>query len=151
MLMRKVTVRKIWILAFLMAGFVAGCGDADKNPGAGNPGAPLTPPTVISVTPTDATPVCPNTAVITATFSKPMNPATINSPATSFTLTLNGATVPGTVTYVAATNIATFTPTSPIAATTTYTATISGGAQDQYGKALTPIKVWTFTTSAVCL
>ncbi|HXM93796.1 MAG TPA: ice-binding family protein [Candidatus Dormibacteraeota bacterium] len=149
--MHKVTVRKIWILAFLMAGFVAGCGDADKNPGAGNPGAPLTPPTVISITPTDGSTVCPNTAVITATFSKPMNPATIISPATSFTLTLNGASVPGTVTYVASTNIATFTPSSPLAASTTYTATITGGAQDQYGNALTPIKVWTFTTSAVCL
>jgi hypothetical protein len=153
--MRKVTVRKIWMLAFLTAVFVAGCGDADKNPGAGslgagNPGAPLTPPTVTSVTPTDGSTVCPNTALITATFSKPMNPATIISPAKTFTLTLNGASVPGTVTYAAATNIATFTPSSPLTASTTYTATVSAPAQDQFGNALTPIKVWTFTTSLVC-
>ena len=51
--MRKFMVSKIWIPAFLFAVVMAGCGDPDKNPGAGNPGAPLTPPTVVSVTPGD--------------------------------------------------------------------------------------------------
>ena len=101
--MRKLKVSNIWISAFLLAVLVAGCSDSDKNPGAGTPGAPLTPPTVISVTPLDgSTGVCPNNGVvISATFSKAMNPATIN--ASTFTLTLNGASVAGTVTYVVAT------------------------------------------------
>ncbi len=44
--MRKSKVSEIWIQAFLLAVVMAGCSDADKNPGAGNPGAPLTAPTV---------------------------------------------------------------------------------------------------------
>ncbi len=72
-LMRNSNFRMFWIPAFLLAAVVAGCGDADKGP----PGAtsPFSPPTVVSVTPPDgSTIVCPNTAVITATFSKAMNP-----------------------------------------------------------------------------
>src|SRR5438034_7820956 len=110
--MRKLKVRKIWIsafLAFLLAVLLAGCGDPDNSPG--NAGDPLTPPTVTFVTPPDAsTLVCPNTAVVTATFSKAMNPATINSPATNFTLDASGVSVPGQVTYNTATDVATFTP-----------------------------------------
>jgi hypothetical protein len=147
--MPKFKVIRIWIPAFLLAVVMAGCGDADKNPGAGNPGAPLTPPTVTSVTPPNGpTPVCPNTALITATFSKPMNPVTINT--STFTLTINGASVPGQVTYVAATNIATFTPSGSLAPSTTFTATITTGAADTFGNTLAAIFVWTFTTSAPC-
>jgi hypothetical protein len=80
-----------------------------------------------------------------------MNPATINSPATTFTLTLNGASVPGTVSYVVATMIATFTPSAPLAANSTFTATITTGVQDTSGIAMAPPNVvWTFTTSPPC-
>src|ERR1700674_4551808 len=103
--MRKLVVSKIWIGVFLLAVLLTGCGDWDKN--ARNPGDPLTPPTVTSVTPPDGSTVA-NNAVITATFSKAMNPATINT--STFTLTSGGTSVSGQVTYVAATNIATFTP-----------------------------------------
>jgi hypothetical protein len=147
--MRKLTVRKIWIPAFLLAVLMAGCGDPDKNAGSGSPGAPLTPPTVITVTPPNAsTLVCPNTALVTATFSKPMNPATINT--TTFTLTMAGTSVAGAVTYVAATNIATFTPSAALAPSTAFTATITTGAQDQFGNGLAANFTWTFTTSPTC-
>jgi hypothetical protein len=149
--MRNAKARKIWILALLTAGFVAGCGDADKVPGAGNPVAPLTPPTVVSFTPPDpATPVCPNNALITATFSKPMNPATIN--ASTFLVTgPNAAMVTGQVSYVAATNVATFTPAGGnLAPSTTFTATITTGAMDQFGNPLAANFSWTFTTSVAC-
>jgi hypothetical protein len=108
------------------------------------------PPTVTSVTPpNNSTLVCPNTAVITATFSHAMNSATINT--TTFTLTgTGGASVAGQVTYTAATNIATFTPTGTLAPSTTFTATITTGAQDTFGIALVANFVWTFTTSAMC-
>src|ERR1700694_3056311 len=108
-------------------------------------------PTVTSVTPpNNSTLVCPNTAVITATFSHAMNSATINT--TTFTLTgLGGASVSGQVTYAAATNIATFTPSGTLAPSTTFTATITTGAQDTFGVALVANFVWTFTTSATCL
>jgi hypothetical protein len=105
------------------------------------------PPTVISVAPTTgATGICPNT-LVTATFSEAMLASTINT--TTFTLTGPGLTaVPGTVTYVASSDVATFTPTSPLALDTLYTATITTGAEDLAGTPLASDYVWTFTTSA---
>jgi hypothetical protein len=148
--MRTLRFAKIWIPAFLLAAVMAGCGDSDKNAGAGNPGAPLTPPTVTSETPLDgSTLVCPNTAVITATFSKPMNPMTINT--TTFTLTGPSGNVPGSVTYIVATQVATFTPTASLGTTgAQFTATITTGAQDLFGNGLATNFMWMFTTSAPC-
>ncbi len=137
---------KIWFIAFLLLIFGAGCGDPDKT--GTNPGT--TPPTVISVTPPDlAVGVCPDTTV-TATFSEDMNPATIISPATTFTLTgPGGASVAGTVTYDVPSRVATFTQTTPpLAVSTLYTATITTGAVDLFGVPLATDKVWTFTTAA---
>jgi hypothetical protein len=104
-------------------------------------------PTVISVAPPNlATAICPN-AVVTATFSEAMKSTTING--TTFTLTGPGVTaVAGTVTYVASSDVATFTPTNPLALNTLYTATITTGAQDLAGDSLASDYVWTFTTSA---
>ena len=103
------------------------------------------PATVISTIPLNgATAVAVNTAV-SATFSEPMNPATIN--AATFTLTGPGATpVAGTVTYAGTT--ATFTPTAVLATSTPYTATITTGAMDPAGTALAANHVWSFTTAA---
>jgi hypothetical protein len=103
-------------------------------------------PTVISVAPPNlATGICPNT-VVTATFSEAMKSSTIS--ASTFTLTGPGITpVAGTVTYVASSDVATFTPTSPLALDTLYTATITTGAQDLAGNPLASDYVWTFTTS----
>jgi len=143
--------RRIRLIAILSLVFAAGCGDPDKNGGsisAGGGGvatSPATAPTVIRVTPLNGNVgVCPNTAIISATFSKAMNPATINT--STFTLAGPGGTsVTGTVTYVAATNVATFTP-SPLALNTVYTATITTGAADIFGNTLAANFVWSFTT-----
>ena len=148
--MRNLKVSKIWISAFLLAVFVVGCSDPDKNAGTGGAGDPLTPPTALSVTP-NGTLLCPNSApLITATFSKAMNPATINT--TTFTLTgpPNTTSVSGVVTYSATTNVATFTPSGPLAPSTLYTATITTGAVDTFGNHLAANKVWTFTTPTTC-
>jgi hypothetical protein len=144
--MRKLKVSKIWIPAFLLAAVVAGCGDSDKGAAAG----PLTTPAVVSVTPTaGATLVCRNNPVINATFSKAMNPATINSPATTFILTdPGGASVPGTVSLDSTGLVATFTPTSPLLTSTTYLATITTGAADTFGNHLAASFVSSFTTSS---
>ena len=132
---------KIWFITFLLLIFGAGCSDPDKT--GTNPGT--TPPTVVSVTPSDG--VCPDTTV-TATFSEAMNPATINT--TTFTLTgPGGASVAGAVTYDVPSRVATFTQTSsPLLLDTTYTATITTGALDLFGVPLATPNVWTFTTSA---
>jgi ice-binding like protein/Big-like domain-containing protein len=142
--MRKLMVSKIWIPAFLLAAVVAGCGDSDKAAGSGNP---LALPTVASVTPpTGSAVVCPNTPVVTATFSKAMNPLTINT--ATFTLAdPSGASVAGTVSLDSTGLVATFTPMNALAVRTTFTATITTGAMDTFGNTLAANFTWTFTTS----
>lgn len=148
--MSRFKASTIGILAFLLAIVTSGCGGLnDYNPNAGVPSDPFTPPTVTFLTPPDgSTLVCPNTAVVSATFSKSMNPATINT--STFTLTSGGASVAGQVTYVAATNVAVFTPTTPLAQSAPFTATITTGVADIYGNRMAANKVWSFTTSVTC-
>ncbi|HXM22397.1 MAG TPA: Ig-like domain-containing protein [Terriglobales bacterium] len=139
--MRRYKHHAICFTAFLLLIFAAGCSDPDKT--GINPG--VTPPTVISVAPLNgATGVCPGTTV-TATFSKAMNPSSIN--ATTFTVTGPATTpVAGQVTYNPSSDTALFTPTSSLALSTVYTATITTGAKDTFGNALASNFVWTFTT-----
>ena len=105
------------------------------------------PPTVVSVTPLNgATGVCPNT-IVTATFSEAMDQSSIDG--TTFTLTGPGsAIVSGQVSYDGLSNTAIFTPSSPLALNTLYTATITTGVRDMFGNFLASDFVWTFTTGA---
>jgi methionine-rich copper-binding protein CopC len=107
-----------------------------------------TPPVVSLVIPNcGATGVTLNSK-INVTFSEPMDSSTVTT--ATFTLTgSGGAPVSGTVTYVRATNIATFTPASSLAASTTYTYVIKGGTngvKDLMGNALVNNNGCTFTT-----
>ena len=91
-----------------------------------------------------ATGVALNSSV-NATFSKEMDPLTINN----LGFTVSGKT--GLVSYDPLTKIATFKPSSNLAGSTTYTATITG-AQDLAGNALVSGLVpnpWTFTTGTL--
>ena len=107
--------------------------------------ADLTPPTVISTIPAAGATGVPTNQTITATFSKVMDSGTITAPGT-FTLavTAGGAAVAGTVSYAG--TIATFQPTSALAASTQFTATITTAAEDLSGNALAANFVWSFTT-----
>src|SRR5262249_54050377 len=110
--------------------------DAVYSPTAGS-----TPPSVTTVTPSAGSTGNPVSAAPTATFSQPVTPATV-----SFTLTgPGGSAVAGSVTFNGANTVATFTPASPLAASTSYTATVSG-AQNSSGIAMTAPFSWTFTT-----
>ena len=82
---------------------------------------------------------------IVFTFSEAMDPLTINT--STFTLMQGTTPVAGTMAYSGIT--ATFIPTNSLAASTTYTATITTGAKDLAGNALAANTVWNFTTSAV--
>ncbi len=110
-----------------------------------------TPPTITAVTPADgATGVAAGTTV-TATFSEPMNPATLNT--TTVTLVPQGSTTPvaALVTYNSSTATVTLTPLATLAAGTTYTATVksgSSGVKDAAGIALATDRVWSFTTAS---
>jgi hypothetical protein len=105
------------------------------------------PPTVISTIPLNLATGVPFNQIVSATFSTAMDPTTINS--TTFTLTGPGATsVAGLVAYAAVGKSLTFTPTANLAASTTFTATITTGAKNLAGTALAADYVWTFTTGA---
>lgn len=82
--------------------------------------------------------------VITVTFSTAMDASTINN--TTFTLKQSGITVLGTVSYTG--TIASFTPSTVLAANTLYTATVTTGAKNLDGKALNANNQWNFTTTA---
>ncbi len=145
--MRQVTVRKIWMFAFLMTVFVAGCG-REQTLGPVTPLVVTTTPTVISTNPLSNAINVPINQKIIATFSEAMNPATVTASGT-FTVAVagaGGAAVAGTVTYAAAANTAIFAPTANLLPSTQYTGTISIAAQSQAGHALASSYVWNFTT-----
>ena len=103
-----------------------------------------TPPTVMSTFPApDALAVAPN-AVVSVTFSEPIDPATLN--VQSLTLSKDGIPVAGTVTYVGTTAL--FTPTAQLAAGAVCTVTVAATVKDLAGNALAAPKVWNFTTGS---
>jgi hypothetical protein len=102
-------------------------------------------PTVIATVPLNGATSVPLNQIVTATFSEPMNAATINS--STFILTGPGNTpVTDLVTYSSVGNTATFIPSNNLLANTLYTATITTGVQDLNGNAMAANYVWTFTT-----
>ena len=102
------------------------------------------PPIVAGMTPAAGSTAVSVAAPTTATFSKPVQPATI-----SFTVKdPSGNPIGGTVSYNSAMNTATFTPPSDLAFSTTYTATVSG-AKDLAGNAMTAPATWSFKTAAL--
>ncbi len=114
-------------------------------------GTDTTPPTITASSPANAATGVALNKTISATFSEAMNPLTITAAGT-FTLAVtgvNGAAVPGSVTYDAVTHIATFAPGANLTANTQYTATVSNAAQDLAGNPLAAGLVpnpWSFTT-----
>ncbi|PTT63522.1 hypothetical protein DBR22_15520, partial [Arthrobacter sp. HMWF013] len=114
-------------------------------------GRDTTAPTVTVTSPTaDATGVAVG-ADVTGTFSEAMTASTVTSAAFTLTATTPGtAPVPAAVTYNGTGNVATLDPSADLAAGTTYTATIKGGAsgvKDAAGNALASDRTWTFTTA----
>jgi hypothetical protein len=115
-------------------------------------GPDTTPPTLVANTPANGATNVVATTTVTATFSEAMDAATINSSTVELRDPVN-ALVAATVTYNATTLVATLTPSGPLAASTTYTATIRGGGtdprvKDVAGNALAANATWSFTTAA---
>jgi hypothetical protein len=159
------------LLAFLVAGGGMGRVFAAVAPGVavapGTVGGAATEPMVISSSPRNwerNVPTSTNSSdnvvtgtVVTATFSQPMDPATLNSSSAENLLTFtvketNGNDVPGTVAMNEANTEATFTPTSSaLKPNISYTATITTAARDAGGVAMAHPITWSFTTNAVAL
>ena len=102
---------------------------------------PNVPPSVTSVTPASGATGIAVSVAPTATFSQAVTPSTA-----SFTVVDSGGnTVAGSVSFNAADTVATFTPTNPLGAGVTYTATVSG-AQNASGTPMSSPFSWSFTT-----
>jgi len=103
------------------------------------------PPTVESTNPADAAADVPLNKAINAHFSEAVNPLTVTT--LTFKVTGPGLTpVTGVITYDTVNHIATFTPSSNLAPSTVFTATITTGVRCLYGVAMASDFVWTFTT-----
>ena len=112
--------------------------------------ADTTRPTIVLTVPAaGATGVATNTR-ISVSFSEDMAPASINATSLTLANTTLASAVAGTVSYVAASRTAVFTPTTPatLPAGTLFTATVTTGATDLVGNALAANTSWTFTTGA---
>ena len=103
-----------------------------------------TPPTVSSTVPAGAATAVAVNAGVTVTFSEVMAPASIST--ATVTLLQGTTAVPAAVTSAGA--VATLTPTSPLAASTVYTATVSTGVTDLAGNAMVAPFTWSFTTGS---
>ena len=113
--------------------------------------ADTTAPTVSSIAPASGSTGVSRSTTVRATFNEDMNASTINT--TTFILVRNstGVEVTATVTYSPTTRQATLAPSSTLAASATYTATVRGGTtdprvKDVAGNALATNRVWSFTT-----
>jgi hypothetical protein len=100
-------------------------------------------PTVISTDPLDGATGVAFNKIVNATFSKSMDASTITT--ATFTLMQGTTFVSGTVSILGTT--ATYSPSSNLMPNTTYTATITTGAKDLAGNALTSNYVWSFSTN----
>jgi hypothetical protein len=104
------------------------------------------PPTLTGSNPPDGATEVPVTQVLSATFSEPMNVATL-SPAT---VTVdNGVTL--TFAYASATNTLVVTPSERLACNTIYRVSIGAGATDVAGNALVQPATFGFKTATDCV
>jgi hypothetical protein len=132
-------------------------GNAAVAPGAGNhvwtfttgSTADAVAPTVISISPADASTGICLTRSVTAGFSEAVDPSTVT--AATFTVTENGVAVPGNVSYDPANKLASFVTTAAagFGASKALVATVKSGASgvnDLAGNALAADRSWTFNT-----
>lgn len=106
--------------------------------------ADITPPTVSFTSPPNGATNSPVKQKVNAAFSENMDPASLT--AATFTLKQGKTPVAGKVTSAASN--ATFTPARDFEKGKSYTATVTTGAKDLAGNALTRDYVWNFTAYA---
>lgn len=101
------------------------------------------PPEIISTFPKNKAKDVSITSIISATFSEPMDPSTINL--TTVTVLKDGLPVGGTIDYTDNTVI--FTPAIDLDFGKTYNVIVTTGAQDLAGNPLKNAYLWSFSTS----
>lgn len=166
-----------WFLALLLTALMSGCGGGGQDPilggvtvvlvppagaitpGAACPVAGATIPTVTSTDPTNGNQfvttstsgVAGGGKLVTATFSLAMDPTTINAATFALAPTGGAALIPASVTYNAATRVATLTTSSALLANTSYTVVILGTVTTATGVAMGCSYTWTFKTAATAV
>jgi methionine-rich copper-binding protein CopC len=106
----------------------------------------VTAPEVVVTYPDDLATDVPLQASMHASFSEPMDPATLTTATFRVSVVGVGTAIPGVVFYDATSPIATFVPNDPFVIGTSYLAAVTTGAQDLAGLPLTADHVWTFST-----
>lgn len=104
------------------------------------------PPTVLSTVPSNGATILSLRKNLTATFSEPMTPATIDG--TTFVVKQGVTPLLGAVSYVGVGTFGLFIQGTDFAPGKTYTATITTGVKDLADQAMVNDYVLTFTTSA---
>ncbi len=102
-------------------------------------------PIVVSTSPVNGAADVVLNKVVTASFSKVMNPATMDR--TTFLLSNGSTPVLGDVTY--SVNTASFKPVVNLLPNTLYTGTITTGVRDSSGNAIASNYTWTFRTGVL--
>ena len=115
-------------------------------------GGDTTPPTITARTPASGATGVAATSDVTVTFNEAMDPGSIGSSSFELRDSAN-ALVAASVSYNAATRVATLNPTPTLAGLATYTARVRGGAtdprvKDAAGNALAADSLWSFTTAS---
>ena len=105
----------------------------------------FSPTDVVLMPPASAFAVAIGTSVAIQ-LNEPLLASTVN--ASTFTLSDGSESIPGTVAYSSITWLATFTPSSPLTALTTYTAELTTGVQNTAGASLAAPILWQFTTGS---
>lgn len=118
-----------WVAIFVACGALgamvtgAGCGqpDTSKTPPDGTV-VDTTPPTIVSLSPLAEPNFAPVFSKLTATFDEPLDPATVTAANFRLTVRLHDSTptLPGSVSYDAATNTIMYTPVRPLEYDSTY-------------------------------
>jgi subtilisin family serine protease len=133
-------------------GYFTGDPDSIREPllYVGNPTNTVTdatPPTVTANSPVGGASNVATSSQITATFSEAVQASTVST-STFILKNSAGSSIPGTVSLTGTDNPkATFTPSSSLAFSTSYTATISN-VKDLAGNTMSPSKSWSFNTGA---
>ena len=138
-----------WLMALAATLILMACGGG-QAPILGVGGGVGTAPQVSATSPEAQNPVLTDIAIntrVTATFSKAMNPATLNS-GTFILACPAGTPVSGSVSYDASSRVSTFVPSANLPLSTLCVATVTTGVQDTTGIPMQAAFVWSFVTGA---
>lgn len=126
------------LLSCLLLSLLPACGSDSNDPGEPDPLA------VTAVSPADGADAVPFGVSVTATFNRPLDPATLN--AATFRLRAGGNPLPAGVTYDDATRTARLV--APLLPLGQYQVDLAEGITDEDGGPLSAPEEWTFTTGA---